>query len=125
MSLLRLLKGSGRVLGGSAVFEGRDLLALDEDALRELRGNRIGMIFQDPMTSLNPTLTVGEQVMEVILRHRQVVAQRGAGARRRIVRTGAHPLGCGAAAILSARILGRDAAARHDRDGACLRPASC
>jgi oligopeptide transport system ATP-binding protein len=72
MSILRLLKGTGRVLGGTALFEGRDLLKLGEDELRELRGNDIAMIFQDPMTSLNPTLTVGEQVIETILRHRPV-----------------------------------------------------
>ena len=72
MSLLRLLKGSGRVIGGVALFEGRDLLQLDEEDLRDIRGNRIAVIFQDPMTSLNPTLSVGDQVMEVILRHRDL-----------------------------------------------------
>ncbi|WP_164550354.1 ABC transporter ATP-binding protein, partial [Devosia equisanguinis] len=71
MSVLRLLKAGGRIKGGTASFEGTDLLSLDENALSELRGNRIGVIFQDPMTSLNPTLSVGEQVMEAILRHRK------------------------------------------------------
>ena len=72
MSVLKLLKSGGRVVGGRAEFEGRDLLTLDERDLRELRGNEIGLIFQDPMTSLNPTLTVGEQIIETILRHRKV-----------------------------------------------------
>ncbi|WP_417307857.1 ABC transporter ATP-binding protein [Devosia sp.] len=72
MSVLRLLKAGGKIKAGSAHFEGNDLLALDEETLANLRGNRIGVIFQDPMTSLNPTLTVGEQVIETILRHRQV-----------------------------------------------------
>ena len=72
MSVLRLLKSAGRVIGGEALFEGRDLLKLDDEDLRQLRGNEIAMIFQDPMTSLNPTLSVGEQVMETILRHRKV-----------------------------------------------------
>ncbi|UYO01219.1 MAG: ABC transporter ATP-binding protein [Devosia sp.] len=71
MSVLRLLKAGGRIKSGSARFDGQDLLALDENALSDLRGNRIGVIFQDPMTSLNPTLSVGEQVMESILRHRR------------------------------------------------------
>ncbi len=71
MSILRLLKAGGRIKSGSARFEGTDLLQLDEAALTDIRGNRIGVIFQDPMTSLNPTLTVGEQVMESILRHRK------------------------------------------------------
>lgn len=71
MSILRLLKAGGRIKSGTATFEGNDLLSLDENALSDLRGNRIGVIFQDPMTSLNPTLTVGEQVMESVLRHRR------------------------------------------------------
>ena len=71
MSILRLLKPGGRIKSGSVHFAGQDLMALDQSALRDLRGNRIGMIFQDPMTSLNPTLTVGEQVIETIRRHRK------------------------------------------------------
>ncbi|MCZ4344972.1 ABC transporter ATP-binding protein [Devosia neptuniae] len=71
MSVLRLLKASGRVIGGAVDFDGKNLMQLDEADLRDIRGNRIGMIFQDPMTSLNPTLSVGEQVIETILRHRQ------------------------------------------------------
>lgn len=82
MSVLRLLKASGRITGGEALFEGQDLLSLDERTLRTLRGNRIGVIFQDPMTSLNPTLSVGEQVIETILRHRKVSR---AAARQRAV----------------------------------------
>jgi oligopeptide transport system ATP-binding protein len=72
MSLLGLLKTNGKVIGGSALFNSRDLITLDDSELRQLRGNEIGMIFQDPMTSLNPTLTVGEQVIETILRHRDI-----------------------------------------------------
>ncbi|MCS6758885.1 MAG: ATP-binding cassette domain-containing protein, partial [Candidatus Devosia euplotis] len=71
MSVLRLLKASGRIMGGEALFDGRDLLALDEADLRDIRGNRIDMIFQDPMTSLNPTLSVVEQAIETIPRHRK------------------------------------------------------
>jgi peptide/nickel transport system ATP-binding protein len=60
----------GRIAGGEILFDGVDLLRLSTAALRELRGDRISMIFQEPMTSLNPVLTVGEQVVEGILRHR-------------------------------------------------------
>jgi len=60
----------GRFAGGEILFDGVDLLQLSAAALRELRGNRISMIFQEPMTSLNPVLTVGEQITEGILRHR-------------------------------------------------------
>ncbi|MCC7319993.1 MAG: ABC transporter ATP-binding protein [Rubellimicrobium sp.] len=72
MSVLRLLKRTGRVEGGTVMFGGRDLAQLPESALAGIRGNEIGVIFQDPMSSLNPTMTVGDQVIEVILRHRPV-----------------------------------------------------
>ena len=62
----------GRIAGGEILFEGRDLLGLAPAAMRELRGDRISMIFQEPMASLNPAFSVGEQVAEVILRHRAV-----------------------------------------------------
>jgi peptide/nickel transport system ATP-binding protein len=61
----------GRIDGGEILFEGVDLLKLEPDALRELRGNRLAMIFQEPMSSLNPAFTVGEQVSEALLRHRK------------------------------------------------------
>ena len=82
MSLLGLLKSNGKVVAGSALFEGKDLLKLDDSELRKLRGDEIGMIFQDPMTSLNPTLAVGEQVIETILRHRRISR---AAARKRAI----------------------------------------
>jgi ABC-type dipeptide/oligopeptide/nickel transport system ATPase component len=62
----------GRIESGEIRFEGLDLLKQDAAAMRELRGNRISMIFQEPMTSLNPAFTVGDQVAEVIVRHREV-----------------------------------------------------
>ena len=62
----------GRVAAGEILFEGTDLRTLPDAAMRELRGNRISMIFQEPMTSLNPAFTVGDQIAEVILRHRAV-----------------------------------------------------
>jgi len=62
----------GRIAGGEILFDGVDLLRLSTAALRELRGDRISMIFQEPMTSLNPVLTVGEQIVEGILRHRTI-----------------------------------------------------
>jgi peptide/nickel transport system ATP-binding protein len=60
----------GRVTSGKAMFEGRDLLTLPEAERAELRGDRVAMIFQEPMTSLNPAFTVGDQIMEGVLRHR-------------------------------------------------------
>jgi peptide/nickel transport system ATP-binding protein len=69
-SILRLLPSPpARVVEGSIRFEGQDLLALDDAAMRDIRGNRIAMIFQEPMTSLNPVLTVGYQIAESLVRH--------------------------------------------------------
>jgi peptide/nickel transport system ATP-binding protein len=71
LSILRLVRDPpGRVIGGEVWFRDRDLLKLDERALREVRGNQISMIFQEPMTSLNPVLTIGDQVGEPLRVHR-------------------------------------------------------
>jgi oligopeptide/dipeptide ABC transporter ATP-binding protein len=67
----------GRIAGGQILFEGQDLLGLPESRMRRVRGNRISMIFQEPMTSLNPVFTVGDQVGEVIRQH-QGLSRRGA-----------------------------------------------
>ncbi|MDA0276019.1 MAG: ABC transporter ATP-binding protein [Proteobacteria bacterium] len=69
LSLLRLLPESGRIAGGRVLLKGHDLLALPEAAMRAVRGRRVAMIFQEPSTALNPVLTVGRQVLEVIERH--------------------------------------------------------
>ena len=69
LAIMRLLARTGRVTQGSILFEGRDLLALSEDEMREMRGRDISMIFQEPMTSLNPVMSIGQQVMEPLLIH--------------------------------------------------------
>ncbi|MCC6244205.1 MAG: ABC transporter ATP-binding protein [Gemmatimonadaceae bacterium] len=70
LSLLRLVPPPGHIQPGSAIhFDGRDLLSLDEPALRTIRGRRMSMIFQEPMTALNPVLTIGEQIAEVVRVH--------------------------------------------------------
>ncbi len=69
LAIMRLLAQSGRVTQGRVLFEGRDLLTISEDAMRAIRGRDIAMIFQDPMTSLNPVLTIGYQIMEPLFLH--------------------------------------------------------
>ena len=69
LSVMGLLADNGRVDSGEAIFGGKDLLKLSDKQLREIRGNRISMIFQEPMTSLNPVLTVGRQVDEALRLH--------------------------------------------------------
>ncbi|RPE63022.1 peptide/nickel transport system ATP-binding protein [Tibeticola sediminis] len=82
MSLLRLLPDSGRVAAGSVRLGETDLVQLPEAKMRDFRGRRISIIFQEPSTSLNPIMTVGRQIIEVIERH---TALRGADARRRAI----------------------------------------
>lgn len=70
MSLIRLIpQPPGKIVDGEVWFDGQDILTLSEDELRRIRGNRIAMIFQDPMTSLNPVLTIGRQITEALELH--------------------------------------------------------
>ncbi|WP_256806116.1 ABC transporter ATP-binding protein [Bradyrhizobium sp. Bra64] len=73
LSIMRLIERPGRVLPGSHIyFEGKDLAAISERELEDVRGNRMSMVFQEPMTSLNPVYTVGNQIIEAIRLHRRV-----------------------------------------------------
>ena len=70
LSIMGLFKGTtGRVVEGEIIFEGKDLLKLSEEERRGIRGKDISMIFQEPMTSLNPVLKIGEQISEAIIEH--------------------------------------------------------
>ena len=68
-SIMQILAPTGKIVSGSVKFDGQELVGADEKLLRSVRGNRISIIFQDPMTSLNPTYTIGRQLMEAILLH--------------------------------------------------------
>jgi len=71
LSILRLIAAPpGKIVNGRLMFQGRDLLGLTEDEMRRVRGNEISMIFQEPMTSLNPVLTIGRQIAEALVLHR-------------------------------------------------------
>lgn len=71
LSIMRLVpKPRGKIVSGKIKFQGRDLLSLTEDQMTDVRGNDISMIFQEPMTALNPVLTIGDQITEVLIRHR-------------------------------------------------------
>ena len=82
LALMRLLPEAGRFAGGAVRLDGQDLLALPEGRMREVRGGRIGMIFQEPSTSLNPVMRVGEQIVEAIEAH---TALRGKAARAKAI----------------------------------------
>ncbi|MEA5039870.1 MAG: ABC transporter ATP-binding protein [Clostridiaceae bacterium] len=72
LSIMRLLpENTGKILDGKILFEGEDLLKIDEHQMRKIRGDKIAMVFQDPMTSLNPVETVGDQIAEAIILHNE------------------------------------------------------
>jgi peptide/nickel transport system ATP-binding protein len=80
LSIMRLLpKPIGCVTAGSILFQGEDLLKLSPDGIRKIRGNEIGMIFQEPMNALNPVMTIGDQLSEVFLLHQEILAKEAWG----------------------------------------------
>ncbi len=83
LSVLRLIPiPPGKIVSGSVLFEGKDLVRMDEDGIRHVRGNEIAMIFQEPMTSLNPVLTIGRQLTETLELHLKM--DRGAATQRAV-----------------------------------------
>ena len=121
LSILRLIPDPpGKIVDGSILFKGRDLLKLSWDEIRAVRGKEISMIFQEPMTSLNPVFTIGMQVMEAVLGHEQVSQEGSVPAIRRDAGAGGHSGPGVAHERLSAAVFRRHAAARDDRHGAGL-----
>jgi oligopeptide/dipeptide ABC transporter ATP-binding protein len=82
LSILRLVQPPGRIAGGRVLFKGRDLLQLPEREIRRVRGADVGLVFQEPMTALNPVFTIGSQIVETLLVHDRVPRS---GARRKAV----------------------------------------
>jgi peptide/nickel transport system ATP-binding protein/oligopeptide transport system ATP-binding protein len=72
LSVMRLIGAPGKIVSGEILFDGKDLLKLSDSEMREMRGDDIAMIFQDPMTSLNPVFTIGEQISEALRLHRKL-----------------------------------------------------
>jgi peptide/nickel transport system ATP-binding protein/oligopeptide transport system ATP-binding protein len=72
LSIMRLISPPGKIVGGEIIFDGKNLLKLSDAEMRQIRGDDIAMIFQDPMTSLNPVFTVGEQIAEALRLHRRL-----------------------------------------------------
>ena len=109
LSLMRLVADPpGRIVGGSVRLEGTELLALDEAAMRRVRGKLVSMIFQEPMTSLNPVMTIGRQIGESLVLHEGLSRRGRARSRGRAAAAGRHP-GAGAARPTSIRTSSRAA----------------
>jgi oligopeptide/dipeptide ABC transporter ATP-binding protein len=72
LSILRLVREPGKIIGGEIIFEGQNILALSQEQVRKIRGNKISMIFQEPMSSLNPVYTIGDQIAEILELHQKL-----------------------------------------------------
>ena len=106
LSMLRLIPDPpGRITGGQVLFGGRDLIELSDEEMGRVRGGEIGMVFQEPMTSLNPVLTIGRQITETLEQHRGMDRAAAQRARGRVARPGRHRrcrhAGCGSIRISS------------------------
>lgn len=75
LSVMKLLSENGKVVEGDIIFDGNNLRDVNEVGMQKIRGNEIGMIFQDPMTSLNPVFTIGNQLVEAILKHNKITKE--------------------------------------------------
>ncbi len=123
LSVMRLIPDPpGRIVSGSIILKDRDLLALDEDEIRQVRGNDIAMIFQDPMTSLNPVFRVGTQIAETIVQHQGKSKDEAWAMAVELIEKVGIPDAEGARQAVPLRVLGRHAPARHDRHGDLLQP---
>ena len=122
LTVMGLITPKQANITGEVFFQGQDLLKIPKDEMRTIRGEKISMIFQDPMTSLHPFYKVGYQIAEAILEHQDDLQERGVRPGGRDARPGEHPSPEGSRQPVSARVLGRDASARDDRDGASLNP---
>jgi peptide/nickel transport system ATP-binding protein/oligopeptide transport system ATP-binding protein len=78
LAVMRLVAQPGRITGGEILFAGRDLAALDEKAMRTVRGRHISMVFQDPLSSLNPAFTIGQQLVDTVRAHRPAATREAA-----------------------------------------------
>ena len=123
LSIMRLVASPpGRIVEGTIRFQGTNLLDLSERAMRDIRGNDISMIFQEPMTSLNPVLTIGRQITETMVAAPGARSRLRRGTNAGDAAAGRHSRAGPAHQAIPARAFRRHAPARHDRHGACVRP---
>ena len=125
LSIMNLLpQPAGKILGGSIQFQGKELVGASEDLLHDVRGDDIGMIFQEPMTALNPVQRIGKQVSEAFLLHQDIDEEE---ARLRSIEI-LDKVGIPSPEIrvdeISSSAFGRHEAAGHDCHGPCLRTRS-
>lgn len=124
LSIMGLLGRGGAVIDGSVLFDGKNLLEMGEKELDEIRGNRITMIFQDPLTSLNPVFTVGNQITESIRKHLHLSKEEAAKRAESVLEKVGMPDAHAAMQKISPYSIRRHAPACHDRHGPLLQSGS-
>ena len=117
LSLMRLIAPPGKIVGGEILFKGENILQFSDEKMREIRGNDVAMIFQDPMTSLNPVFTIGEQIAEALRLHRNLNKKDALDAAIRGVERSGDARAGTPHQRLSASAFGRNAPARDDCNG--------
>ena len=123
LSIMRLVASPpGKIVGGEVIFDGQDLLKLSGAQMRRVRGNNISMIFQEPMTSLNPVLTVGRQLTETLQLHMGMNKPDSQKRARELARSGGNPGRGPPPRVLPPPAQRRNEPARDDRDGHKLQP---
>ena len=126
LSIMRLIPmPPGKIVAGEIVFEGEDILKMSDDEIRKIRGNEIAMIFQDPMTSLNPVLTINRQISEALQLHLGMNRDQARARAIELLKMVGIPNAEKRARSVSAPVLRRYAPARDDRDGALVQSRSC
>ena len=116
-SIMNLLEEPARIVAGSIRFRGREITALSEAELREIRGAEIAMVFQDPMTSLNPVLRISRQLIETMTAHGRFTSDAARSSRRFAARADGHCRSGTGVGFMAASIFRRHAAAGDAGDG--------
>ena len=122
MSVMRLINDPNAIFEGEVLYQGRDLMKLSQDQIRDIRGSGIAMIFQDPMTSLNPVYRIGWQIIEQLRAHENVSKQAAHSRAVELLAAVGIPHAQGTDQRLPAPVLRRHAPAGDDRDGDLLQP---
>ena len=120
-SIMGLLQSPGKVIGGSITFEGKDVLSFSKEEMTAFRGNKVAMIFQNPMTCLNPVYTIGNQLVEALRAHDKKISKEEAEKRAmEMMETGWNQQRGEAYEAVSTRVFRRYATACYDRYGTDL-----
>ena len=125
MTLMGLTRDVNSRFEGEVIYKGKDLLHVSDAEMQQYRGAEMGMIFQDPMTSLNPVYRIGEQIVEAIRTHEKIDKRAAKNRAVELLRQVGNPESGVARRRLPAPVLGRHAAARDDRDRALRATPTC